>query len=254
MPVVIAIAAGTGLFALWTGIGPQQVFLRSLAVLLIACPCALGMAVPLVKAAVMGAARKKGIIIRLPEALEKMKEIDTVGFDKTGTLTEGRYALEAIVCDEKIERAELLHRLASVEVHSNHFVAGEIVREARRIGAEIEPAEVFEAFDGLGVKGRAGGMDIYIGSRAFMERSSMALGERLARMAELRQSQGRTVAFFAWGGAVRGFLVLGDTLKPRSHELVAALRARGIEDPGLGRFHGNYAVRGLLAGNKQFQR
>ena len=179
VPVVIAIAAGTGLFALWTGIGPQQVFLRSLAVLLIACPCALGIAVPLVKAAVMGAARKKGIIIRLPEALEKMKEIDTVVFDKTGTLTEGRYALEAIVCDEKIERAELLHRLASVEVHSNHFVAGEIVREARRIGAEIEPAEVFEAFDGLGVKGRAGGMDIYIGSRAFMERSSMALGNGL---------------------------------------------------------------------------
>ena len=203
--------------------------MRSLAVLLIACPCALGIAVPLVKAAVMGAARKKGIIIRLPEALEKMKEIDTVVFDKTGTLTEGRYALEAIVCDEKIERAELLARLASIEVLSNHFIAGEIVREARRIGAEIEPAEAFEAFDGLGVKGRAGGLDICIGSRAFMERSSMALGERLARMAELRQSEGKTVAFFAWEGAVRGFLVLGDTLKPRSRELVAALRARGID-------------------------
>jgi heavy metal translocating P-type ATPase len=229
VPVVVAIAAVTGLYSWLSGIAADKAFLRCLTVLLIACPCALGIAVPLVKVAIIGAARKKGILIREPGALENMKDVDTVVFDKTGTLTEGKYSLETIVSEDHIARRDLISRLASVEVFSTHFLAHEIVGEARRSGEGIEPAEAFEAFQGLGVKGRAGGTDVYIGSRAFMERWAMKPDHFLAEKAESCQSGGRTVTFFAWERSVQGFLAFSDALKARARELIEGLQARGMD-------------------------
>ena len=229
VPVVVAIAAATGLYSWLSGIAVDLAFLRCLTVVLIACPCALGIAVPLVKVAIIGAARKKGILIREPGALEKMKDVDTIVFDKTGTLTDGNYSLEEIISENHIDRRDLMGRLASVEVLSNHFLAHEIVREAKRNGGEIEAADAFEAFEGLGVKGRAGGTDVYIGSRAFMERWAMKPDCFLAEKAESCQSGGRTVTFFAWERSVQGFLVFSDPLKLRARELIEGLQARGMD-------------------------
>jgi heavy metal translocating P-type ATPase len=229
VPVVVAIAAATGLFSWLAGVRTDNAFLRSLTILLIACPCALGIAVPLVKVAIIGAARKKGILIREPGVLEKMKDVDTVVFDKTGTLTQGSYSLEAIVMENPMDRRELMGRLASVEAHSSHFLAHEIVREAKCGMDGIKQVEAFEAFPGLGVKGRTGGMDICIGSKDFMERSALKLGRTLAEKGESRQTGGRTVVFFGWVGSVQGFLVFNDALKPRARELIDAVRARAMD-------------------------
>ena len=157
VPVVVAVAAATGLFLWLAGVRADNAFLRSLTMLLIACPCALGIAVPLVKVAIIGAARKKGVLIREPGVLEKMKNVDIVVFDKTGTLTRGSYSLEAIVMENPMDRRELMGLLASVEAHSSHFLAHEIVREAKCEGGEIKQAEAFEAFPRLGREGAGRG-------------------------------------------------------------------------------------------------
>ena len=229
VPLVVVAGTATGLFSWLAGVRADIAFLRSLTMLVIACPCALGIAVPLVKVAILGAARKKGVLIREPAVLEKMKNVDTVVFDKTGTLSEGRYSLEAIVMGNPMDRQELMDRLASVEAQSSHFLAHEIVREAKRGNGEIGKGEGFEEFRGLGVKGRVGGMDVCIGSRALMERSDMKLDRGRAEEAESWETGGRTVVFYAWGGAVQGFLVFNDALKAGAREVVDGLRARGID-------------------------
>ena len=152
VPVILAVAAASSLAVWGWGASAGQAALRGMTVLLVACPCTLGIAIPLVKVASVGLALGFGALVRDPAALERMHGVDTVVFDKTGTLTEGAFSLQEILYEEGDKNA-LFSWLASVEVHSGHFVGREIVHEARRKGVAIMPAEGFETHEGLGVEG-----------------------------------------------------------------------------------------------------
>ncbi len=228
VPLVLAIACATAVGAWLAGLPAHEALLRLLAVLLISCPCALGLAVPLVKAAAIGFAGKKGILVRESRALDRMKDLDAIIFDKTGTLTQGAYALEKVV-GEGLDEVALLIRLASVEKDSPHFLAHEILREAATRGGRVYEASDIEAFEGLGVRGRVLGVETSIGNRRFMNQSGLSLHPTMDKQAESWEEKGRTTSFFGWERSVRGFLVFGDPVRPGAEEVVRLLQGRGME-------------------------
>lgn len=227
VPVIFTMAGATGLFVLASGSPPGEALLRALTVLIISCPCTLGIAIPLAKVRAVALARKAGIIIRDPDALERFPGIDTFFLDKTGTVTEGRFSLRHISCI--CDRAGLLSRLASVEVHSRHFIGQEIVRAAREAGCAIAGSEAFTTYPGLGVSGNVNGITVFLGNRALMEREGMTGDEAGDAEASSWEEIGNTCVFFAWGGRVRGFLVLGDALREGAVEAVKSLEENGID-------------------------
>ena len=228
VPFVLAMAGATAVAARLAGLTGHEALLRLLAVLLISCPCALGLAVPLVKVAAIGSARKRGILVREGAALDRIKDLDTVVFDKTGTLTEGAYALEKVI-GEGLDEADILSRLASVEKASPHFLAHEIVRQARHKGGRVHEASDSEVFEGLGVRGRVLGSETSIGNRRFMERSGLSLSPAMDAQATCWEEKGKTVSFFGWERSVRGFLVFGDPIRPGAAEVVRLLQVRGVD-------------------------
>ncbi len=228
VPLVLATAGATAVGARLAGLPAEEALLRLLAVLLISCPCALGLAVPLVKAAAIGCAGKGGILVRESGALDRIKDLDTIIFDKTGTLTEGTYGLEALV-GAGADEADLLSRLASVEKASPHFLAHEIIRATRRRDGRVYEATDIETFEGLGVRGRVLGVETSLGSRRFMERTGLSLPPAMDRQAESWEQKGRTISFFGWERAVRGFLAFGDRVRPGAEEVVRLLQGRGME-------------------------
>ncbi len=228
VPVISLLAAGSALYLLSSGVSWEAALLRAITVLVITCPCALGIASPLAKVAAIGKARSKGILFRNPEAFEKMKVLDAIVFDKTGTLTEGRYSLQKIVAPD-IPEKEVLRRLASVEIHSDHYLAREIVRAARGSDIEIDGAKVFESFDGLGVKGVVEGRNYFLGNRRFLENREIPLPEEFDQGVQPFETKGMTTVFLGWNEKVQGFLVFGDALKERAVEVIHDLQKRGIE-------------------------
>ncbi len=224
----IFVIAGVVALSLWRfNSSVDEALLRSLTVIIISCPCALGIATPLVKVATMGVGRAKGILVRNPGALEQAKDLDTIFFDKTGTLTEGNFSLREIIAEGVSER-EALGRLAPVEAFSDHFLAKEIIHKAREMSVKMEEATAFEDFEGMGVKGFIGGREIFIGNRQLMNKFGMDLSSSLEKRAFSSESRGMTVVFFGWDQQVRGFLVLGDSIKRGVPELVQKLQARNI--------------------------
>jgi len=224
----IFVIAGATVLSLWRlNSSADAALLRGLTVLIISCPCALGIATPLVKVATMGVGRAKGILVRNPGALEQAKDLDTILFDKTGTLTEGKFSLREIIAEGVSER-EALGRLAPVEAFSDHFLAKEIIHKAREMSVKMEEATAFEDFEGMGVKGFIGGREVFIGNRQLMNKFGMDLSSSLEKRAFSSESRGMTVVFFGWDQQVRGFLVLGDSIKRGVPELVQKLQARNI--------------------------
>ena len=163
--------------SLWLFHAPgDEVLLRSLTVLVIACPCALGIATPIVKLASFGLAKSKGILVREPAALEAAKDLDVLVFDKTGTLTEGNFSLQEVVPREGMEADRALSLVASVEANSQHFLARETVRKAREKSLPLVEAVGFEALEGMGVKGRIGDEMISVGNRRLMATPALFYG------------------------------------------------------------------------------
>ena len=192
VPAVFLVAIGTG-FYLWMARYPvAEALLRGLTVLLISCPCALGIATPIVKVAAMGVARRKGILVRDPAALEQIKDLNTIVFDKTGTLTEGNFDLQEIY-SEGGEEKDILAGLGAVEMCSSHFLARAIVRKAREAGVIIKPASHFEEFEGLGVKGFVAGKEVVIGSQRFLKEAGSDhfsfVGRESGSIARIRQNR-----------------------------------------------------------------
>ena len=229
VPAILAIAGAT-FFSLWFFSSPEEeALLRSLTVLVIACPCALGIAIPIVKLASVGLAKSKGILVRDPAALEAAKDLDVLVFDKTGTLTEGNFRLQEMVTDEETDPDHTLSLIAAVEAHSGHFLARETLRKAREKSLRIEKAEEFEALEGRGVKGRVGGKDIFIGNRKWMGERNLGFSSAQGKRAQEAEAQGRTVVFAGWGGKVHSLLLFGDSLRKGIREMVEGLHARGIQ-------------------------
>ena len=227
VPAILALAGGTALY-LWFGSrSAEEALLRSLTVLLISCPCALGIATPIVKVAVMGLARSRGILIRDPGALERARELDTLVFDKTGTLTEGNFSLQEVFAPG-IPETEILAQIGPLEVRSDHFLAREVVRLARERSVEMDAVEDFQALEGMGVRGRVRGKRTYIGNRRLLENEESAISPEMDEKAGLFEKKGMTVVFFGWEGESRGFLAFGDSLKSAVPEMIRRLEGKGI--------------------------
>ncbi len=228
VPAVLALAAGTVLSLRFQGVSIEVALLRAVTVLVISCPCALGIASPLAKVAAIGKGRDRGILVRDSKALEQAKDLDVLVFDKTGTMTEGNFSLIGLV-PERIRMEEVLSRIAPVEMHSDHFLAREVVRKAKELALSVEEAECFEAFDGLGVKGSVGRREILVGNRQFMRTQGLDFPIDLDQEGQVMESQGMTTAFFGWEREVQGLLLFGDSLRDNSKKAVQELQKRGIE-------------------------
>ncbi len=192
--------------------------------LIIACPCALGLATPTALLVGTGRGAKLGILIKGPEVLEATRRVDTVVLDKTGTVTAGRMALVEVHLADDVAEDEALRLAGAVEAGSEHPVAAAIVAAA----SDVPAVEAFENVEGLGVQGVVDGHVVLVGRPALLARWSIALPPPLAGALADAQARGRTAVAVAWDGAARAVLVVADTVKPTSAEAVARLRALGL--------------------------
>lgn len=222
VPVVILIALGT--FGVWLGVTGDTVaaFTAAVAVLIIACPCALGLATPTALMVGTGRGAQLGILIKGPEVLESTRRVDTVVLDKTGTVTTGRMTLQEVYTAPGEDEKEVLRLVGALEHASEHPVARAIAEGAEeRVGA-LPPAEHFENVPGRGVRGRVDGREVAAG------RLYGTLPEELAAARSRAEQEGRTAVVAGWDGEPRAVLAVADAVKETSAEAVRELRALGL--------------------------
>ncbi|WP_030669713.1 cation-translocating P-type ATPase [Streptomyces rimosus] len=234
VPVVLVIAAGT--LAGWllaTGDATAS-FTAAVAVLIIACPCALGLATPTALMVGTGRGAQLGILIKGPEVLESTRRIDTVVLDKTGTVTTGRMSLYEAVPAPGVAEEELLRLAGALEHSSEHPIARAIAESARERLGELPEPESFENVAGLGVRGVVDGRSVSVGRERLLRQeageapTASALPEALAAARDAAEAAGRTAVLVAWDGQPRGLLSVADTVKEDSAEAVRRLRALGL--------------------------
>lgn len=227
VPLVIALAAATLGFWLSAG-GVAEAFTAAVAVLIIACPCALGLATPTALLVGTGRGAQLGILIKGPEVLEQTRRVDTVVLDKTGTITTGRMALAEATAAEGVEAAEALRLAGAVEDASEHPIGRAVAAGARQRVGELPGVEGFAAIGGRGVEGDVEGRRVLVGRPALLAERGMELPEELQRAAGDERRNGRTAVAVGWDGAARAVLAVSDALKPTSAEAVVRLRALGL--------------------------
>ncbi|SDP51906.1 Cu+-exporting ATPase [Pedococcus dokdonensis] len=227
VPVVILLAAATLGFWVGTGAGWTAAFTAAVAVLIIACPCALGLATPTALMVGTGRGAQLGLLIRGPEVLESTRQVDTVLLDKTGTVTTGRMSLAVVVPAPGEDAAVVLRLAAAVEDASEHPVA-RAVADAARATAPLPAASGFASTAGLGVAGTVEGHAVVVGRPRLLADWSVTLPDELQDAVSAAQSRGATAVAVAWDGVARGVLVVADTVKPSSAHAVAQLRALGL--------------------------
>lgn len=224
---MVAIGGGTLTLAVWLGVGQNFQFAleRMVTVMVIACPHALGLAVPLVVAVSTSLSARNGLLIRDRTAFERARDIDAIVFDKTGTLTEGRFGVTEIVSLDGTAEAELLRLAAALESHSEHPIAAGIVRSARERGVTYPVPAEFTAIPGKGARARVDGTVIKVVSPGYLrERSGEVADVRVRALA----AQGKTVVYVLRDDVVSGAIALADVIRPESREALARLKARGI--------------------------
>lgn len=228
VPTVIGIALVTAAVWLVLGYGVEHALTASVAVLVISCPCALGLATPVAIMVGTGKGAENGILIKSAEALETLHTVSTVVLDKTGTVTEGRPRVTDLYPGEGITTEELLCVAASLEKPSEHPLAEAIVREAEERKIPLVPVRDFEAVHGRGVRAEVQSSHYLAGNRAMMEESGIDLGaEHL--MADGLAENGKTPLYFAQDGRLIGLIAVADTVKPSSAEAMRGFRALGID-------------------------
>jgi len=229
VPTVIAVAIAT--FVVWVLLGPEPrlgyALVNAVAVLIIACPCALGLATPMSIMVGAGRGASAGILFRRAEALELMEKVDVLVVDKTGTLTEGKPRLLTVEPFAELPAAELLRLAASVEGASEHPLAHALVEGARERGIPLAHVAQFTSTTGGGVTGRVEGRQVSVGSLRFLEETGVAFDEAAQRAEEL-QAEGQTVLFVAVDGNVAGLLGVADPIKASAPEALRILREEGI--------------------------
>ena len=228
VPVVITLAVAT--LGYWLGHGAETTFAvtAAVSVLIIACPCALGLATPTALLVGTGRGAQLGILIKGPEILESTREVGTVVLDKTGTVTTGVMSLVGVHPVDGVDERELLRLVGGVEDASEHPVARAVADAARERVGTLPAVESFANREGLGVEGVVDGRALVVGRPRLLADWSLALPADLEAVLTEAEGRGRTAVAAAWDGEVRGVLVVADTPKPTSRDAVAGLRALGL--------------------------
>ncbi|MFJ3742770.1 heavy metal translocating P-type ATPase [Streptomyces albidoflavus] len=228
VPVVLVLALGTLVGWLLATDDATAAFTAAVAVLIIACPCALGLATPTALLVGTGRGAQLGILIRGPEVLENTRRVDTVVLDKTGTLTTGRMELTEVLPADGTGETELLRLAGALEHASEHPVARAVASAAEERHGPLPPVSGFASTSGLGVRGTVEGRQVAAGRPRLLTEAGMPLPEELERALAAAEARGRTVVAVGWDGAVRGLLTLADALRETSAEAVRELRALGL--------------------------
>jgi len=229
VPMVLALAAVTFL-GWWLLAGdPGDGLVAAVAVLIIACPCALGLATPTAIMVGTGRGASMGVLIKGGEVLERSKRVDTVVFDKTGTLTRGQMALTDVVPAAGEDGEDVLARAAAAEASSEHPVGRAVVEGARQRLVAVPGATEFESVTGHGVRASVDGVVVHVGRRELVHQAALMGCTELDEEAERLEGDGKTAIFAGWGGRVRGVLAVADTLKHDAPAAVAEMRAMGID-------------------------
>jgi Cu+-exporting ATPase len=225
---VIAAALGTLGFWLGSGESAAGAFTAAVAVLIIACPCALGLATPTALLVGTGRGAQMGILIKGPHVLESTRRIDTIVLDKTGTVTTGQMKLVDVVTTHGAERDEVLRLVGALEDASEHPIAKAIAHAARERPGQLAAVDGFANAEGLGVRGVVDGHAVIAGRESLLADWAMPITPEL-RAAKLdAESRGQTAVFAGWDGELRALLVIADTVKPTSPDAVARLRRLGL--------------------------
>jgi Cu+-exporting ATPase len=228
VPVVIALAIGTLGFWLGTGETTATAFTAGVAVLIIACPCALGLATPTALLVGTGRGAQLGILIKGPQVLESTRQIDTVVLDKTGTVTTGRMALVDVIAVAGTEADEVLRLAGALEHASEHPIAQAIAAGARDRVGSLPAVEGFTNLEGLGVQGVVDGHGVIAGRERLLTDWAMPLTPELEAARTAAEDLGHTPIFVGWDGAIRAAIVVADTIKPTSAAAITELRALGL--------------------------
>ena len=228
VPIVLVLAVVT--FGSWLLFGQSLTFAVTvaIAVLIIACPCALGLATPTAIMVGTGKAAEHGILVKGGEALEMTRRINTIVLDKTGTLTLGKPTVTRIVPSNGLSENELLRLVAAAELGSEHPLGEAIVNRAHELGLELPKTERFASVTGKGIEAVVEGRELYIGNRSLMEGRGVQMNG-LVEQADVLARDGATPMYVAVNGLSAGIIAVADTLKPESHDAVAQLKALGLE-------------------------
>ena len=228
VPVVLVIAALTLAGWLIVGAGPSQAFTAAVAVLIIACPCALGLATPTALLVGTGRGAQLGILIKGPSILESTRRVDTIVLDKTGTVTMGRMSLIDVVTLDGTTAAQALRLVGGVESASEHPIAQAIAASAAREHGTLEPVTEFASTAGLGARGTVDEIRVIVGQVAYAESEGLVIPDAMRAAYDSAQARGRTAVLAGWDGEVRAVLSVTDEPKPESRSAIEALRALGL--------------------------
>ena len=232
VPIVVLIAIIT--FIVWAVWGPDPAYVfalvNAIAVLIIACPCALGLATPMSVMVGVGKGAQNGVLIKNAEALEKMDKVNTLIVDKTGTITEGKPAVEKIgVFGNTYSEEEILRYIVSLNSNSEHPLAEATVSYGKEQNTEIEKVDGFSAVTGKGVEGKVDGKKLGLGNPKMMDYANATISSEMKDEAKTYQKQGKTVSYLAIDGTVSGYVVIGDKIKKTSAKAIKELQEKGID-------------------------
>ncbi|WP_115122586.1 MULTISPECIES: heavy metal translocating P-type ATPase [Flavobacteriaceae] len=232
VPIVVIISLIT--FVVWAIWGPEPTYVYALvnaiAVLIIACPCALGLATPMSVMVGVGKGAQNGVLIKNAEALEKMDKVDTLIVDKTGTITEGKPTVEKMdAFGDRFRESEILQLIASLNSSSEHPLAEATVKYGKENKTELLKTEDFSAVTGKGVEGKVNGKSLALGNAKMMEYANASLSKEMITEAQTYQKQGKTVSYLAIDKIVAGYVVIGDKIKETSANAIKALQDKGID-------------------------
>ncbi|CDN76539.1 heavy metal translocating P-type ATPase [Elizabethkingia anophelis] len=231
VPIVVLIAILT--FVVWSIWGPDPKFVYAfaclLAVLIVACPCALGLATPMSVMVGVGKGAKNGILIKNAEALENLNKVNVLVTDKTGTLTEGKPVVQKVGTFNQYTESEVLQFAANLNQNSTHPLAEAIIKKAKEKGLSLEQASNFENISGKGVSGQTGGKEVLVGNESLLKQYNITIDQAIAEQITAEQEQGKTVSFVTIDHNIAGYVAITDPIKVTSKEAVHQLMQMGVD-------------------------
>lgn len=231
VPAVVLVSVLT--FIIWVMVGPEPkyvyAFVNAIAVLIIACPCALGLATPMSIMVGVGRGAQMGVLIKNAEALEHMNKIDTLIIDKTGTITEGKPSVEKVVAEAESNEADLLQKIVSLNKYSEHPLAQAVVKYGKEKKVSFSEVKDFQAIGGKGVTGTVDGKKVALGNKKLMEQINTTIPETINSKVLEEQKSGKTVSYISVDGIVSGYITITDKIKATSKEAIETLLKNNVE-------------------------